>query len=140
MRPLKLALALALAGAVVAVGSSALAADPPGTVNFSSSPTQDVKALALSPGRVTWVDGDPIGWPIYKQAASLEGGSIALGGGGVGTKLGLTSPKASGDSMVHAFTNMLYPGGASGTRTGWATETNIAYGPKHAYITAVTNG
>src|SRR5690349_10866838 len=122
MRSLKLAFVLALVGSTVAIGSPAVAADPPGTVNISAKPNQDLVAVALSPGRVSWVDRTPKGSPLFKRGAALDGSQVVFG---FGTVLGLTEPKSNGflDDEFRGFS----PWGASGSRTGWATETKAFY-------------
>lgn len=135
MRTFRLVLALALAGSAIAIGSPAIAVDPVGTVNISSLTNQDLVMVALSPGRVTWVNRTPKGSPLVKRGATLDGAQVVLG---PGTTLGRTEPKSNGflDDDFRGFSAL----GASGSRTGWATETHAYYYENGVIVARVTNG
>lgn len=121
-RPLVLAVLLGL-GATVALGGAASAADPVGSLNISNLADQRIRAVTLSPGRVTWANGKPSKTPITTRAVSVEGGVLALG---PGQFIGYAEPKTSGSSIADTFRG-LTSSAASGNRTAWATEIQAAF-------------
>lgn len=121
-RPLVLAVALGV-GAAVALGGAASASDPVGTQNISNLADQQIRAVTLSPGRVTWANSYPSKTPVTTRSVAVGSGGLALGAGQI---IGYAEPKTSGNSYADTFRG-LTSSAASGNRTAWATETKAAF-------------
>src|SRR5690348_1577432 len=123
MRSFRYALVLALAGSAVALGSSALAADPAGTVTFAGAGGgHEVREISLSPGRVTFAQrgGSPGGTPLIKRSVDVTGSTLTLG---TPATIGFIETKSGGNFLVGPdYFAGLVPGSTSGSRTLWGTE------------------
>lgn len=121
-RPLALAAVCGL-GAVLVLGTPASASDPVGTLNISNQADQRIRAVTLSPGRVTWANTRPAKTPVTTRSVTVSGSGLTLGPGDF---VGYAEPKTSGSSYTDTFRG-LTTSAASGIRTTWAAETSAGF-------------